>query len=549
MLYRNLLRVQGITASKLLNPVLKNTPNSELLKTITKNSAVMSIAVFFSRILGLIRDQVMAAFFGTSFINDAFNIAFYIPNLLRQLFGEGALSAAFVPIYNEFGLKRGKKYQLYFALNVLSILSFILLFLSFLGVILAPLIVKIIYPGLSVETSDLAIRLCRLMFPYLFFIGLSSTFIAILNSHHKFFITGLSSGLLNIGWIAFLLFGNYVLKKETSDLVFFAAYGVLFGGFLQTIINLPILKKIGYRFILIFRAKTTAMKMLWKRFLPGVIGVGVREIYLVTDALIASFLPIGSITALGFGSRLMQLPLGIFGISVGTAVLPEYSRQFTEKRWSDISETLRYSIHFILYILAPITVIMIMGSDVFIRLLFQRGLFDDNAVQMTRLALIFYTLGLSFFGLNQVITPLFYAAKDTKTPVKIAASMLALNISLKIILMQSMAHAGIALGTSITAAVQFIVLMIFIKKKVPDVLIFGFIKNIAKLAIILVFLISVLWTYTRISPMTAGDFLSNLFISVILLILGFFSVAVGFHVLKPDYYKEVMEKVLRKLRK
>ncbi|MCL2065055.1 MAG: murein biosynthesis integral membrane protein MurJ [Candidatus Cloacimonetes bacterium] len=529
--------------------------NKNNIKNITKNSAVMSIAVFFSRILGLVRDQVMAAFFGTSFINDAFNIAFYIPNLLRQLFGEGALSAAFVPIYNEFGLKRGKNYQFIFALNVLSILSFFLLVLSLLGVIFAPLIVRIIYPGLSVETSELAIKLCRLMFPYMFFIGLSSTFIAILNSHNKFFITGLSSGLLNIGWIIFVLFGAYVLKKETSDLVYFAAYGVMLGGFLQTIINLPILKKVGYHFKIILRVKTTAMKMLWKRFLPGVIGVGVREIYLITDALIASFLPIGSITALGFGSRLMQLPLGIFGISVGTAVLPEYSRQFTEKRWTDISETLSYSLHFILYFLAPITVIMIMGSDVFIRLLFQRGLFDETAVQMTKLALIYYTIGLSFLGLNQVITPLFYAVKDTKTPVKIAACMLFLNITLKIILMQFMDHAGIALGTSITAFVQFFVILILLKKKLPEIKLLVPLKNILKLFIILAVLVAIIWIskiflfniFSSIEQ-TSG-FINNLFYAVSLLTIAFVTVIIGFHFLKPVYYQEVASRLIARLRR
>nr|HPK41365.1 lipid II flippase MurJ [Candidatus Cloacimonadota bacterium] len=169
---------------------------NQVQKKLFKNTSIMSIAVFLSRILGLVRDQVMAAFFGTSYVNDAFNIAFNIPNLLRRLFGEGALSTAFVPIYNEMGVKRGKKYQLLFAINLLSVLSIILLALSVLGMVLAPFIVKLIYPGLPSETSALAIKLTYILFPYLFFIGLSSTMIAILNSHDYFFITGLSSALL-----------------------------------------------------------------------------------------------------------------------------------------------------------------------------------------------------------------------------------------------------------------------------------------------------------------------------------------------------------------
>ena len=506
----------------------------------------MSIAVFCSRVLGLVRDQVMAAFFGTSFVNDAFNIAFNIPNLLRRLFGEGALSAAFVPIYNEYSLKRGKKFQLLFAINVLSILSFILLVLTLLGVVFAPFIVKIIYPGLAEETSLLAVKLCRIMFPYLFLIGLSSTFIAILNSHNKFFITGLSSGLLNIGWILMLFFGFFLLKKTEHDLIFYAAYGVMLGGFLQTVINLPFLKQIGYTFKVILRFNTIAMKTLWTRFLPAMFGLGVREINLIADALIASFLPVGSISALGFANRLMQLPLGIFGISIGTAALPEYSRQFTDKRWADLSETVRFSMHFILYVLLPVSIIMIMGSDVFIRLIFQRGHFDETAVYMTKLALIFYSAGLCFYGLNQVITPLFFATKDTKTPVKVGACMVVLNISLSVTLMQFMAHAGLALSTSLTALVQFTTLFTIIKKKQPDIKIINIKSNLIKLAAIVSGLVFVLWLFNRYYT-PEHSLLNNLIKTCMFLLLAFVCLVASFQLLKPDYYKEISNKLVKKL--
>jgi putative peptidoglycan lipid II flippase len=524
------------------------------VSTIAKNSAVMSIAVFCSRILGLIRDQVMAAFFGTTYIADAFNISFNIPNLLRRLFGEGALSAAFVPIYNEMRLRKGEKASLYFAINVLSILSFFLLVLTFLGMLFTPIIVRLIYSGLAEQTSELAIKLTRIIFPYLFFIGLSSTFIAILNSHSKFFITGLSSGLLNIGWIATLLCGVFILKKnDASDLVYYAAYGVLLGGFLQTIINLPFLKSVGYQIRVILKFQTEAMLSLWYRFVPAMFGLGVREINLIADAVIASFLPIGSISALGFANRLMQLPLGIFGISVGTAVLPEYSRQFTEGSWSDISETLRFSIHFILYLLLPISVIMIVGSDVFIRLIFERGEFNELAVQMTRIAFIYYSLGLCVYGLNQVVIPLFYAAKDTKTPVKIAACMVGLNIALSVTLMQFMAHAGIALSTCLTAVAQFICLMVMLRKKLPQVVLKNYLINILKLTVIVLILIGVMYG-TNFIFLESVLFISNkttflLLQTIVLLGVGFASLIVLFQIIKPEYYREVSEKIRRRLPK
>jgi putative peptidoglycan lipid II flippase len=516
----------------------------------------MSIAVFFSRILGLVRDQVMAAFFGTTFVNDAFNIAFNIPNLLRRLFGEGALSAAFVPIYNELGLKRGQKYQFLFAINVLSILSFFLLVLTILGVIFAPILVRLLYPGLESQTAELAIKLCHIMFPYLFFIGLSSTFIAILNSHNKFFITGLSSGLLNIGWISMVLFGSLILKNSglamyddastSPDLIFYAAYGVMLGGFLQTIINLPFLKSLGYELKIILRLKGEAMRSLWYRFLPAMLGMGVREINLIADALIASFLPVGSISALGFGNRLMQLPLGIFGISVGTAVLPQYSRYFTEKRWSDISETVKFSIHYIIYILAPISIIMIMGSEVFIRLIFQRGSFGETAVTMTQLALIFYTIGLTFYGLNQVVTPLFYATKDTKTPLKIATFMVGLNIALSITLMQFMQHAGIALSTSLTALTQFCIMMLVLRKKLPQIVWVDYLKNLLKMLVIIVALIAVLFAFDRLYP-HGETFWGYLIQAVAFLSVALVTLLCLFQILKPDYYIEISSSVWQKV--
>jgi len=506
---------------------------------IAKNSFIMSVAVFLSRILGLIRDQVMAAFFGTTYVNDAFNIAFNIPNLLRRLFGEGALSAAFVPIYNEFGTKRGKKFQLLFASNVLSILTLFLLILSLLGVLLAPLIVRVLYPGRDLQTIELAIKLCRLIFPYLFFIGLSSTFIAILNSHNKFFITGLSSGLLNIGWILMVVVGSFLVKNDMSDLVFFAGYGVLLGGFLQTVINLPFLKQVGYRLLVILRFRTIAMKTLWKRFLPAMIGLGVREINLIADAQIASFLPMGSITALGLANRLMQLPLGIFGISVGTALLPEYSRQFTEQRWDDISETLRFSVHLILYILVPISVLLIMGADIFTRLIYMRGEFGEHSVHMTSLALIFYSIGLCFYGLNQVVTPLFYAAKDTKTPVKIAAGMVGLNIALSIVLMQFMAHSGVAFATSLCAIVQLFIMVMFIKKKLPQVKTERYTWNLIKLGFIIALQVGVLWVFDRLYVSAQAGLLFYLMKSVLFIAIGVVFVILMYFLFKMEYAKQM----------
>lgn len=479
----------------------------------------MSVAVFLSRILGLVRDQVMAYFFGTTYLNDAFNVAYNIPNLLRRLFGEGALSAAFVPIYNEIGIKRGKAEQVEFALNVLSIITVFLSILTFIGIVFAPVIVRLLYPGLPQQTVLVAVKLSRIMFPYLFFIGLSSTFIAILNSHDYFFMTGLSSALLNIGMVLTILLPVSMYSLSHEQLIIWAGWGVFVGGLLQTMINLPFLKRIGYNFKVVLNFSGEAITAMWKRFIPAMIGIGIREINLVTDALMASFLPIGSITALGFGNRLMQMPLGIFGIATGTAVLPLYSKYITEKKWVELSESLKFATVSLAAIMLPTTVIISgLGND-FVRILFQRGIFDAHASLMTTQALFYYSLGLIFFSLNQTITPLFYANKDTKTPVKIAAYMVGLNIVLNFTLMQFMYHRGLALATSITAMVNYFLLLNLIKKSMPEVTFSGILTQMMKIVVINILLYFVLFFSNMFFP--AGTLLL-LIIKDIVLSLGIF---------------------------
>lgn len=516
-------------------------------KRLARNIAVMSIAIFLSRILGLVRDQVMAFFFGANFLNDAFNVAYTIPNLLRRLFGEGALSTAFVPIYNEMGTKTTKEKQFEFALNVLSILTLFLAVLVALGIAFAPLIIKLIYPGLAPETAFFAVKLTRIIFPYLFFIGLSSTMIAILNSHDYFFMTGLSSALLNLGMILTVVLPWWILKLRAEELIIWAGWGVFLGGFLQTVINLPYLRKIGYRWALVIKFSGESLTLLWKRFIPSMIGIGIREINLIADGIMASFLPIGSITALGYGNRLMQLPLGIFAISAGTAVLPLYSRCVVQENYEELSESLRFSSITLGYLILPITtLILALGGD-FVRILFFQGEFGSKAALMTTQALFFYSIGLIFYSLNQTMTPIFYANKDTKTPVRIAAFIVLLNITLNYILMQFMGHRGLAFSTSITAAVNYIVLISILKRKLPKVSYKGIWWNLGKASMICVVLYLLIIStnqYFRADTKLLLIFKDALYAVACLVIFYLAGI-----VLKLDYLTEVRENLWKRFRK
>lgn len=514
-------------------------------RRLARNISVMSIAVLFSRIFGLIRDQVMAYFFGGGYLNDAFNVAYNIPNLLRRLFGEGALSTAFVPIYNDIGFKKGKQSQIDFALNMLSLLTLLLLLLTALGMLFAPWIVKLLYPGLDPASSAVAIKLTRIIFPYLFFIGLSSTFIAILNSHEYFFMTGLSSALLNIGMILSILVPYWVWKLPPEELIYPAGWGVMIGGLLQTLINLPYLKKVGYRVKLIVDFGSDAMATLWKRFLPSMVGIGIREINLIADALMASFLPIGSITALGYGNRLMQLPLGIFAISASSAVLPMYSNSVSRKAYSELSRGMRFTTLNLAYIMLPVTTLILILAPDLVDILFGHGAFDQKAALMTSQALVYYALGLFFFSLNQTLTPLFYAHGDTKTPVKLAAAMVLLNISLNFILMQFMAHRGLALSTSITAVVNYLLLRRLILKKLSHVSFAGIYDNLFKCLIICLILYGLgSWLAASLMLYSKGGLILKVMLVTAVNFLAFYLLGLAF---KLSYLREATHSIWQRL--
>jgi putative peptidoglycan lipid II flippase len=515
---------------------------------LAKNIGSMSVAVFISRIFGLGRDILITGFFGTTYVADAFQVGYQIPNLLRKLFGEGALSAAFVPLYNEIGIKRGKKQQIKFALNVLSLLLLLLLILCLIGILLAPLIVKILAPGFDETTHELTVRLARVMFPYLLLIGLSSTMIAILNSHDYFFIPGLSSALLNVAIIGG--FGFIALFYERSALennVMIIAICVVIGGFLQVIINMPLLRKIGYSIRLIFRVESEAIKAVWRRFIPGVIGLAIRQINLAVDIILASLLVTGSIAALNYGNRLMQLPLGIIGISASVAVLPMFSQYISKQKWQQLQDSLRFSIITLCYIMIPITALIAgLGRDL-IRILFLRGAFDLNSLDMTYRALLFYSVGLVFYSISRLLIPLFYANKDTKTPVKISAVIVVVNVVLNIILMRFMAHAGLALATSLSALAHVIILFLLLKKHIPQIRFPKIKKTVAKILLLSILIYGLLIIANHLY--LADTFVKALVKVILAGLISFIVYMGGTQLLQIEYSSQIKRKLWKKLSK
>ncbi len=517
-------------------------------KKLAQKIGSMSTAVFLSRILGLVRDIITTAFFGTSYVADAFQVAFQIPNLLRKLFGEGALSAAFIPLYSEIGVKRSRKEQIKFGINVLSILTTFLMLLSIIGIVFSPIIVKFLAPGFDQQTYNLTLHLIRIIFPYLFFIGLSSTLISILNAHDYFFIPGLSSAFLNIAMIGAL--GIFVLLKPDSSIEEQAtiwSIGVVLGGFLQTVVNFPLLKKVGYGFKINMNLKGDDIAAVWRKFLPGVAGLAIRQVNLAFDLILASLLATGSIAALNYGNRLMQFPLGIFGVATGVAVLPLFSRLIAEKKWEELVDNLNFSMLSLAFIMLPIiAIIAALGKDM-IYLLFMRGAFNENSLQMTYIAFLCYASGLLFYSWNRLLIPIFYANKDTKTPVKISAIVISLNIILDYVLMQFIGHAGLALATSISALVHYFILISILKKKLPVINIKNQAKNLTKITFLsLIIWLSIIYL-SRFIPQQ-----SHLFAALRLVVFGILGIIImvfGAQVLDIENSKVLGKLIWKKLSK
>jgi putative peptidoglycan lipid II flippase len=432
-------------------------------KKLVRATGVIGAATFLSRILGFARDMIIAGLFGASLSADAFFVAFRVPNLLRKLFGEGALSAAFVPVFTETLAQDGKKRAWELASTTITILVFVLAIITACGIIFAPQIVRVLAPGFfdSQWKVDLTTLLTRVMFPFIFFIGLMSVCMGILNSLKHFAAPALAPALLNIS----IIISALALTSRLEIPVMALAYGVLAGGFLQLIFHVPFLKQKGMVFRPRFNLQDPKIKRIGKLMIPVIIGSAVTEINIVIDTLLASFLPEGSVSYLYYGNRLIQFPLGVFGIALGTAILPTLSLQATEGRIEELKDTFSFGMRFILFITVPALVGLALLRIPIMNLLFQRGEFTAMATIGSAQAVLYYSLGLCAYAGVKITAPVFYAFQDTKTPVRMAIIAMVCNVFLNLILMIPLKHAGLALATSLSAMINLCGLVYYLRKK------------------------------------------------------------------------------------
>jgi len=426
-----------------------------------KSTGTFSFYTIISRLLGYLRDVLIAIFLGTGLLADAFFVAFRIPNTFRRLFSEGTFNAAFVPSYAS-EIVKGKKQSNKFANDIFNFLFLSLLFLTLIVQIFMPAFVSIIAPGFvgDTEKMEIAINLTRITFPFLFFICLASFFSAILNSHNKFAAASAAPIILNIVLILVLMFSRLL----DDQLVYYLSYGVSLAGILQLLF---LYKFVTKYYSLKFHFKIIAdnkVKIFFKKLLPSIFSSGVTQINILVGTIIASF-QASAVSYLYYADRIYQINLAIAGIAIGVVVLPQLSKHIESKKKEKISLIQNKALELSLFLSLPAAIALIIGSEQIISALFGYGSFNKASVINSSLALYYFALGLPAFALIKVFSSFFFANHDTKTPFYISLVSVILNIFISVYYLGEIGFVIIPIATSISSWFNAIVLFLFLKNR------------------------------------------------------------------------------------
>jgi putative peptidoglycan lipid II flippase len=412
-----------------------------------------------SRVLGFVRDMIVARAFGAGIGTDAFFVAFKIPNFLRRLFAEGAFSQAFIPVLSEYKTQRSQEEVRILIRDVAGTLGGILLVVTALCMLAAPLMVMLFAPGFSGDQAKFALTadLLRITFPYLLFISLTALAGGVLNTYGKFGIPAITPVWLNICMIVAALW----VAPHFSEPVEALSWGVFVAGAVQLVFQLPAIRRLGLLSRPRWGWRDPGVRKILNLMLPGIFGSSVAQINLLLDTIIASFLVTGSVSWLYYSDRLVEFPLGVFGIALATVILPHLSRHHAAASPQDFSRTLNWAVRVALLIGLPATVGIILLAVPMLVTLFHYGAFSDEDARMAGLSLTTFGTGLTAFMLIKVLAPGFYARQDTRTPVRIGVIAMVTNMAFNLIIVVPMAmsgmpgpHAGLALATSLAAYVN-----------------------------------------------------------------------------------------------
>jgi putative peptidoglycan lipid II flippase len=444
-------------------------PNSG--RNLIKQGSALSLLTLISRILGLFREMTKASLLGTSALSDAFSVAFMIPNLFRRLFAEGSVSVAFIPTFKEYLLENDREKIREFLACIFTFLTFFVSLAVMIGILLTPFIVQFF----GMEEFNETVLLTRIMFPFLAFISLAALFQGILNSLHIFSPSGLAPILLN----TVTILCAYGLSRFVKNPARAMAIGILIGGFLETVIQLPFIIKKGYRFFFVSvkrAAHNPGVRAVLRLIGPTIIGMAAYQLNDLVSTALAGHAGEGVVSSLQYSLRLQELILGVFAVSIGTVLLPDLAEYAKSAQWDIYNKRLLTAIKIIALITIPVTFFSLAEGQSLICLLFQTRSFNEESVSLTLAAFTFHMPGLFFIALNRILTPAFYAQSDSKSPALAGIISFVVNMTLAAILVRLMRGAGIALALSLASTVNTAFLLVFLRKN-PNITVGGALKE------------------------------------------------------------------------
>lgn len=436
-------------------------------KNLARAAGSVSFATLISRILGLIREMVLAKYF-TVFATDAFFAAFRIPNLLRDLFAEGALSAAFVPTFTDYKQNRSAEEAWELANIVINTLAVALSGITLLILFGAKPLVYLLVSGYSSIPGkiELTVHLTRIMSPFLLTVALAAAVMGILNTYHRFFVPALAPAFFNVFSILAGIFLSPLMPRIGQEPITAMAIGSLLGGLSQLLVQAPALYGCGFRYRLRLDWSHPGLRRILTLMLPAAFGLAATQINILIDNQLASYLGNGPVSWLNYAFRLMQLPIGLFGVAIATVNLANVSRKVASNDLEGLKTNLAEAVKLAAFLNIPATMGLIFLRYPIVQLLYERGRFTPEHTINTGNALLFYTIGLYAYSLVKIVTPTFYALGDTKTPVRYAALVIAIKIAVNLMLIQKLGFMGLALGTSVASLLNTYLLFRALGKRI-----------------------------------------------------------------------------------
>ena len=537
---------------------------SEDQQRITRSAGIVSIAVMASRLLGLVREKVIAYYFAAGVGGDAFYAAFRIPNLMRDLFGEGALSKAFVTIFTATELEDGEEAAWRLASRVFNVSFLLLTLITIVGIFAAPAIVDLIFTGkgfqeVSLDPSehfgfdskrDLTVYLTRIMFPYLILVSLAAVTMGLLNSRGRFGVPASASSFFNVGSLVVGVWGYYIAPDLGLHRTTGMAVGVLVGGALQFLIQVPSMRRVGFRYQLLLSFRDERVRQVMQLIGPAILGVAALQVNVLVNSIFASEGE-GWLTWINRAFRLMHLPIGVFGVAISTVALPNLARLVAAGNMEEYRRSFSYALRLMFLLTVPASVGLMVLAEPICRLIFEGGQANPLDTQQTAGALFYYAFGLCGFSAVKIATDGFYTFNDTRTPAIVSLCTVGLNILLNYLFIYRLGfdHRSLALSTSCTITLNFLALLFLLRGRAGGLGLSGIWSLLIKLALASAIMGCVCWwSYTQIEGWVGAVSLTARLIGVFVPIgLGVAILVVGAKLMRIRELDQLLNAIARRL--